>query len=399
MGNKNVMFRKTMIFIAAIIFSSIFLFIGNKIASKDLTAFDGEDTDVSYKALVLNIIDTEIYEYNLGGEENLQSKTLTFTAQILNGDMKDEYITATQTIDTLIGYVQKEVESDDKILVSKMLSDDEGSFDWVAGDYVRTDTLIILGVIFCVLLLFFGRVKGIAAIMSLIFTCLAVFMVFVPATLSGLNIYLWAIITCVFIILMTLTIVYGINIKSIAAAIGCFGGVIVAALLTIGMSKFFLLTGLTDEDSLYLSFLNPDQPIDLKAIIFASIIIGALGGIIDVAVSMASSLTEVNKMTISSTNSDSNKSSFGSLFKSGMAIGRDIMGANINTLILAYIGSSMSVVLLLIAYNRSLIAVLNREMIVVEILQSLIGSFGILLTIPLTSLICAILYNKNKIKT
>ena len=83
------------------------------------------------------------------------------------------------------------------------------------------------------------------------------------------------------------------------------------------------------------------------------------------------------------------------ILRSGMTIGRDMMGTMSNTLILAYIGSSLSVTLLLVAYSSSIMALLNREMIVVEILQALVGSMGMTLTIPLTSFICAIVYCKK----
>ena len=88
--------------------------------------------------------------------------------------------------------------------------------------------------------------------------------------------------------------------------------------------------------------------------------------------------------------------SFGALFKSGVNIGKDIMGSMTNTLVLAYIGSSLSVILLLLVkYNNSITELLNRELIVVELLQSLIGSLGILLTMPLTALVCAALYSRK----
>ena len=79
-----------------------------------------------------------------------------------------------------------------------------------------------------------------------------------------------------------------------------------------------------------------------------------------------------------------------------MTIGRDMMGTMSNTLILAYIGSSLSVTLLLIAYSSSWLALLNREMIVIEVLQALVGSMGMMLTIPLTSLVCAVIYCREK---
>lgn len=90
------------------------------------------------------------------------------------------------------------------------------------------------------------------------------------------------------------------------------------------------------------------------------------------------------------------KPSFSELWKSGLTIGRDIMGTMTNTLILAYIGSSMSTVLLLTAYDHSLLSLFNKEMIVTEVLQALIGSIGLLFTIPLTSIISAALNHKKR---
>ena len=154
------------------------------------------------------------------------------------------------------------------------------------------------------------------------------------------------------------------------------------------MDNIIKLTGYVDENSVYLVYLNEENPIDLKAIIFSSIIIGAIGAIMDVAVDISVALKEIADKV--------KDSSFHSIVKSGLTIGRDILGTMSTTLILAYIGSSLSVVLLLVAYNSSLTYLFNREMIVVEILQALVGSLGILFTIPLTSIICGILYTRNK---
>jgi uncharacterized membrane protein len=154
------------------------------------------------------------------------------------------------------------------------------------------------------------------------------------------------------------------------------------------MDRLLHLTGVVDENSRYLTNLPLDNPINLKAIIFAGIIIGAMGAVEDVATSIASSLWEIKEKA--------GKIKFDSLFRSGITIGRDIMGSMSNTLILAYIGSSLSVVLILSVFSGSLLALLNMEMIVVEILQALIGSLGILFSMPLTALVCSIIYLRDK---
>ncbi len=143
----------------------------------------------------------------------------------------------------------------------------------------------------------------------------------------------------------TLIIVNGINRKSICAGIGCFSGVITAGALTLISDHFLRLTGMVDEQSFYLKYMFEDHVIDLKAIIFASIILGAVGAIMDIAMSLSSSLCEIQLQSPECTSK--------MLYKSGINIGRDIMGTMANTLVLAYIGSSLSLTLLLIAYSNS----------------------------------------------
>jgi uncharacterized membrane protein len=135
---------------------------------------------------------------------------------------------------------------------------------------------------------------------------------------------------------------------------------------------------------MYLNDLSTGLTVDLRGVIFAAIIIGATGAVMDVAISIASSLHELNDQLEHPT--------FGTLLKSGFVIGRDMMGTMANTLVLAYIGSSLATVVLIVAYNASLTSIFNKEMIVVEVEQALVGSLGILSAIPLTSLLAAWFY-------
>ena len=127
---------------------------------------------------------------------------------------------------------------------------------------------------------------------------------------------------------------------------------------------------------------------DLKALTFAAIILGALGATMDVAISIASSLFEFCKEVKDVT--------FKKSLTSGLIIGKDIMGTMTNTLILAYIGSSLTTILLLLMYGGDFSEILSKEIISTELLQSLAGSIGMLLTIPITAIIASYLYIKVK---
>ncbi|WP_312642967.1 YibE/F family protein [Hydrogenoanaerobacterium sp.] len=378
--------NRAIVYVLTVLFSILFIYFGNGFASQGMTLFEGASMEKPVKAQVVEVQEPRTDSYSLDeGETSVQNIYIDFSARILNGWQKGQVVECNQTIDGFTPIGNKEVEVGDRVLIFHSDPSSASSI-WMFWDYIRTDTLLILGLVFMALLLLFGRGKGVNTIISLVFTCLAVFLVFIPSILTGRNAYISSIVVCLFTIVMTLLIVNGANAKGLAAGVGCLGGILVSGALTLIMDYFLRLTGLVDEESIFLLYMDTPKPIDLKAIIFAAIIIGALGAIMDVAMSIASSLAEVRDIMEVPT--------FGALMKSGIQIGRDIMGTMANTLVLAYIGSSLSMVLLLIAYNNSLLGLLNKEMIVVEILQTLVGSMGILFTIPLTSAISAFVYTR-----
>ncbi|MFI3226730.1 MAG: YibE/F family protein [Clostridia bacterium] len=383
MKNKNLMFV-----IIAIVVSCFYIFFANKYVTRN----EVEDTildDYSvYNARVVEIVEIIEDDYNLG-YETIVGKTINFKAEVLNGDMKGETVDAKQEISPFFAIQPEEISLGDKILISQSYNSDgidNSQFDML--EYVRTDVIVFLVLIFFAGLILFGKSKGILTIISLSLTCLSIFYVFIPSILNGNNIYFWAIQICIFIIVMTLMIANGTNLKSLSAGLGCVGGILTAGIITLILNSALRLSGMVDEKSVFLQMLNPDNPIDLKAIIFAAIIIGAVGAIMDVAISIASALSEIKLQ-----NPDI---SFKKLYISGINIGKDILGTMTNTLILAYIGSALSTVLLLIANTGSMTYLVNTESIIIEVIQSIVGSFGILLTLPLTSLVSAFLYTRER---
>ncbi len=372
-------------YFATIVFSVLFLLIGNKLATENFHASENVNQEIT-KAVITNIVQRDAEQTDYGEGEVYNFVQITFEAKILSGNYKNQTVTGYQYMDDSLPLTVTagEVKTGDTVVLINQSADGQ---DWNFMEYVRHDKIYILGGVFVLALLIFGRKKGFNTLLSLIFTCAGIFAVFIPSILSGKNIYISSIIICLYTIIMTILIVNGKNAKSLAAIIGCFSGILISGLLTILMSNILSMTGVIDEDSIFLLQLSATNPIDLKAIIFSSIVIGAMGAIMDTSVSIASSLWEVRE--------HSSLVTFDKLFKSGMNIGRDVMGTMTNTLILAYIGSSLSIVLLFVAYNSSLLYLFNRELIIAELLQALVGSIGILLTMPITSLICAALFTKS----
>ena len=380
--------KQKILYVVTILVSALYILIGNYIANKNYIMRDKLEYGVPEKMKVLEILDPT-YEQTLFGQdaETRGENIILFAGQILSGYRKGSVVTAVQRVDKMYAIELRPVEEGQTIIVYNN-PDPDVDAEFMFAEFHRSTILWVLAAIFCIILVLFGRSKGLNTLISLVFTIGSIFWVYIPAILANGNIYFWSIITCAYIIFMTLFIVIGYTKKSLASIIGCFVGVTISGSLVLFADKFLHMTGLVNEDSMYLLMLNIDEPVDIKAIIFGAIIIGAVGAIMDVSMSISASLAELKEQA---PNLNSKQ-----LISSGFVIGRDILGTMANTLILAYIGSSLSVTLLLFAYNSSTLLLFNTEMIVVELLQAIAGSFGILLTIPLTSIICGFLYTKEK---
>lgn len=366
--------KQIAVYIATLIFSAVFIVWGYNYNTREYKFLSGEQADSAYSGKITEIVSVE----EMGEDDGLQGQLVIFKCLLKDRDMKGKTVTATQTLDDFDQMPQPMVEKGDKVLVYKY-SDD----DWQFSEYIRLDPLIVLCGIFFAMVVAFGGKKGINTLVSLVITCLAIFMVFVPAVLSGYNIYLWSAVICVFVTVVSMVIINGLHKKTFVAIAGSLCGVTISGGLTLIMNRFLNMTGMLDDSYLYLSLLNPERPIDLNGAIFASIIIGALGAVMDIAMDIATSLYEMySKSRVSSKQ----------LVKSGFEMGKDMMGTMTTTLVLAYIGSSLAVTVLLVAYNASLTELLNKEMVIKEILQSLVGCVSIMVALPFTTAIAALIY-------
>lgn len=375
--------KRTVIYLTAVVLSAILLFVGNRVAYDRETMFLGGYEDGACGATVSEII-SEYYEnFQEDGDELIADTVMVFRCKIRNGELRGKSVIGYQLISITDASPLDRVKEGDRILIARV-TDDSVKYDWYMHDFDRSLPLIILGGAFALLVIVFGRKKGINTLISLAFTCVAVFAVFVPSILSGHNIYLWSVMTCVYIIVMTLLITDDSDKKTLAAIIGCTSGVVFSGILTVITAHFLELTGITSEETIYIM---QNFEIDLHALIFAGIILGSVGAVMDVSVSISSSLKEIYEQV--------DEPTFAGLVRSGITIGRDIMGTMANTLVLAYIGCELSATLLAVVYSSSLTTLFSREKIVEELLQALVGSMGILMTIPLTAVVSSALYVKT----
>ena len=365
-------------YVLSLLFSILFIWIGNLLVSESQEAVPIGSHVVS--ARVLEIVSrTENTHITSGGVE-FTNLFIIFSALITSGEESGQEVNAEFTSFGPTGLVGKEIEIGDRIVL--LYSDFADTFLFM--DYERINYIIILGVALIALIIVLGKIKGVNSLIALAFTCMSIFFILIPAILSGRNVYVVALAVCVFSVLSTFSIVIGPSKKAAGAAAGCLGGISLAAILMFSMDTVLNLTGLIDHETRSLFYFSTDTPLNIRAIVFAGVVIGSSGAIMDVAMSISSSLWEISR-------ADS-KTNFAKLFKSGIEIGKDILGTMLNTLILAYIGTSLSLLLLINAQTTSFIELFNTEMVIVELLRSMVGAFGMLLAVPLTAGVCGRLY-------
>ncbi|MGI6547517.1 MAG: YibE/F family protein [Bacillota bacterium] len=245
----------------------------------------------------------------------------------------------------------------------------------------RDRELLYLVLLFVILLIVVGGWKGVKASLTLAFTVLVVFKVLLPLVLQGYHPILLTILVAAVTTAVTLLAVGGVNRKTVTAITGTLGGVVVAGLLGVLFGSMGKLTGLSGEEAQMLMFIPQGIEFDFRGLLFAGMIIGALGAVMDVAMSIASALEEIKQ---------ANPTTSGrSLWRAGMNVGRDIMGTMSNTLILAYTGGSLPLLLLFLAYDTPLVKIVNLDLIATEIIRAVAGSTGLVAAIPITALVGA----------
>ena len=258
--------------------------------------------------------------------------------------------------------------------------------DFFIADLKRDNQIFVFTGIFFILLLLIGKKKGLTSIISIISTIALIFFMLLPMILNGFCPIASAVLTGIISTLITIYLVGGLNSKSSSAIIGTSISLIFAGALSMLAIYFAHLTGFAGEENMFLYTARPD--LSFTGILSASMIISALGALMDTAVSIASTVNEIF---------ETDKSlSVKQLFKSGMNVGRDIIGTMSNTLILVYLGSSLTLVLL--SSNIDMNKFFNLNQVATEILSALTGSIAILFCVPITAIIAAYLIKKQQDK-
>lgn len=339
------------------------------------------------KAVVTQIIsdDTNEVRKDIPLEADIRYQYLKI--KVLNGPYKGEELELRHTVERIMpgNYIFK---PNDKILLR--ITEDNNKISTVKiEEKVRDTQLYLIISLFILLVLIFAGMEGFKTILSLIFTLAMIFFVYIPMIIKGYSPILSSILISIISIIVTLFIISGNNLKTYVSILGTSTGVIIAGLLACLFGNFTQLTGLAESNAISLAFIPQFRGLDYKGLLFGTMLIGAIGAIMDVSVSISSSLWELCTHNPKITKQE--------LIKSGFNIGKDILASMSNTLILAYVGTALPLVILFIVYQVYFVEIINLDSVASEIVRAMAGSIGLIACIPITVLISANIY-KNHMK-
>ena len=325
---------------------------------------------------------TEILQDNLDsngtrvGEQKVRVKMLT-------GVRKEEELDVTSSSGYLFGAA---CTVGMKVIVMQSVAGETTIASVYSQD--REWVIYIFAILYLLALCIIGGKQGIKGCLGLIFTFFCVIFVYLPLVYLGYSPFWSAVFICFLTTLVTMYLIGGLTKKTCAATLGTLAGVVLAGISAWCFSKASGISGYNVSDIETLMTLWNTNRIQVGGLLFSGLLISCLGAVMDVAMSISSAIDEIYKQNSSLTRKE--------LFKAGMRVGRDMMGTDSNTLILAFAGSSVSTLLLDYAYDLPYQQIINSNNIGIAIMQGLAGSFGIVLSVPLTVLICTILFHRKE---
>lgn len=346
----------------------------NQVEKTELVVRTGQTFE---KAKVVKILQDNLEENGTRvGEQKVRVRMLT-------GIRKGEELDITSSSGYLFGAACKPGM---KVIVMQSVAGDST----VASVYTqdREGVIYIFALIYLLALCLIGGKQGIKGCIGLIFTFFCVIFVYLPLVYLKYSPFWTAVFVCFITTLVTMYLIGGPTRKTCAATLGTLAGVVLAGISAWCFSKASGISGYNVSDIETLMTLWNTNRIQVGGLLFSGLLISCLGAVMDVAMSISSAIDEIYKQNSSLTRRE--------LFRAGLRVGRDMMGTDSNTLILAFAGSSVSTLLLDYSYNLPYQQIINSNNIGIAIMQGLAGSFGIVLSVPFTVLICTVLFHKNK---
>lgn len=296
--------------------------------------------------------------------------------QLTSGEYKGEIVNATSAEGNLFGAVCKKGDS---VVVHMSVSGDSKNVSVYSKDRIVAVAAFVG--IFLLLICVIGGKNGVKSVIGLVFTFVAIFMIYIPLIYRGFSPFWAAVIITIITTIVTMYLISGIAVKTLCAILGTVIGVLLAGLSAWLFGRVADIDGYNVSNIETLAYVGQITNIQIGGLLFSGILIASLGAVMDVAMSVSSAISEIHDKA----------PQLGclELFKSGMNVGRDMMGTMSNTLILAFVGSAVSELVINYAYNLLFRQIINSYNIGIEIMQGVSGSIGVILTVPAVAVVTA----------
>ena len=270
-----------------------------------------------------------------------------------------------------------EISQGDDVVLIETVSPEGGAYAIV--DHQRSTELWVVAAAFALAVVAFGRWRGIAALAGLAVSFALLVLFVVPAILAGEPPLLVAIVGSAAIILTVLYLTHGITVSTTVAVLGTLTSLTLTGLLSMATVAALHLTGITDDIS---TALGAAHSVNMEGLLLAGIVIGSLGVLDDVTVTQSATVAELARANPTY--------GFGQLYRAGSRVGRSHIASVINTIVLAYAGSSLPLLVLIVAGNDSLGGVVTDQLIAQEIVRSAVATVGLIAAVPLTTALAAV---------
>ena len=372
--------------IAVIIIALIVFFAAFWWLNSDKAASEQGSEYVEYEKGTVVTVLSDTLEQDPASDNAFRGEQM-LTVKVQSGQYKGEELLTYNYAGPLYGVPLKE---GDKVVIS-ISTHANGDHQAVVYEYNRIPALAIVIVLFILATILVGGKTGLKSLVGLFFTVLCLFAILIPWLLKGAPTLPATFVVCVFVALVSFTILGGVHRKTICAFLGTVSGTAIAMAFGLMAQSLTRINGLRISDvEPLLQLRQTGTPIGLRGLLIAGIIISALGAVMDVAMSISSSLEEIHT---ANPDLDSRQ-----LFKSGMNIGRDMVGTMTNTLILAFLGSGFVLIIYLYSLGLSFYQLFSSAYASIEVISGISSSIGMILAIPLTALISSALLAREKTK-
>ena len=306
-------------------------------------------------------------------------------AEVRTGQYKGETLQVYSYVGPLYGG-QLKVGDGATLLISTYA---DGTHTATVYEYNRLPSLVVIMAMFLIATVAVGGKVGAKSLVALAITLVCLFWILIPLLMKGAPTLLTVFLVCAYITVVTMVILGGVQRKTVCATLGTIAGTALSLLFGLAAQSLARVDGLrlADVEPL-LQLRQTGTPLGLRGLLVGGIVISALGAVMDVAMSIASALTEVHAVAPDRGTKD--------LFRSGMNIGRDMVGTMTNTLILAFLGSGFALIIYLYSLGLSPYQLISSAYLTIEVVSSISSSIGVILSVPLTALISSVILTKGK---